>query len=64
MKKEEMVLKEVVREFSKKFNTKEKVIIIMLEKCKELGYNIFESKKVIIEFFTCPKLVHVQRKEK
>ena len=54
----ELVLKEISKEFSEKYNIKEKVIMIMLEKCGDLGYNIFESRNIIIDFFnlskTCP----------
>lgn len=41
----------VVKKLSKKYNKKEKIILEMIGKCKELGYNIRESKVLIEEFF-------------
>lgn len=41
----------VVKKLSKKYNKKEKIILEMIKKCKELGYNIRESKVLIEEFF-------------
>ena len=41
----------VVKKLSKKYNKKEKIILEMIVKCKELGYNIRESKVLIEEFF-------------
>ncbi len=40
----------VVKELSSKYNKKEEIIKIMLEKSIELGYDIIESKRNIIEF--------------
>ena len=49
----DIVLDEVVKELREKYNKKEQVIKIMLEECKKLGYNIKESKEIIIDFFKC-----------
>lgn len=46
----DVVEKEVMKELSKKYNKKEKVIEIMLEKSIEMGYDIIKSKENIIEF--------------
>ena len=42
---------EDIKKLSKKYNKKEKIILEMIVKCKELGYNIRESKVLIEEFF-------------
>lgn len=41
----------VVKKLSKKYNKKEKIIFEMIEKCKELGYNIQDAEVLIEEFF-------------
>lgn len=42
---------EVIKELSKKYNKKKKVIKILLEECNSFGYNIKESIEIVIEFF-------------
>ena len=46
----DVVLDEVVKELSRKYNRKEKVINAMFIKCFELGYSIENSQKHINEF--------------
>lgn len=36
---------EIIKRLSKKYNKKGEMISVMLEKCKELGYNIKSFKK-------------------
>ena len=45
------VIENEVKKLSKKYNKKEKIIFKMIEKCKELDYNIRESEVLIEEFF-------------
>ena len=47
----DIILKAIVKELSKKYNKKEQMIQIMLEKCKNSNYNIKESKEIIEDFF-------------
>lgn len=47
----DVILDEVIKELRNEYNKKEQVIRIMLEKCKRLGYNIKESKEIIVTFF-------------
>lgn len=47
---EDVVLNEVIKELSEKYNKKEKIIKIMLEKSIVLGYDIVKSKENIIKF--------------
>lgn len=51
MKEKDEVLNVIVEELSKKFNKREQVIIILIEECKNLGYNMKESKEKISDFF-------------
>lgn len=46
-----IVENEVIRELSEKYHKKEKLMRIMVEKCKKVGYNIQESKQIIMEFY-------------
>lgn len=50
-----VVEKEVMKELSKKYNKKEKIIKIMLEKSIALGYDIVKSKENIIKFMKSKK---------
>lgn len=53
MKKVEkdVVLEEIIKKLSKKYNKKEEVVEIMVKKCVELGYNIDEAKRLIKQFY-------------
>ena len=46
----DVVVDEIIRELSKEYNKKDKVIQIMLEKSMELGYDIIKSKENIVGF--------------
>lgn len=46
---------EIMKELSKKYNKKEKIIKIMLEKSIALGYDIAKSKENIIKFMNSKK---------
>ena len=46
----DVVVDEVIKELSMKYNKKEKVIEIMLEKSIEMGYDIIKSKENIVGF--------------
>lgn len=46
----DVVVDEIIKELSKKYNKKEKIIEIMLEKSMNLGYDVIESKENIEEF--------------
>ena len=46
-----VVENEEIKELSKKYNKKKKVIKILLEECNSFGYNIKESIEKVIEFF-------------
>ena len=48
---------EEIKELSKKYNKKKKVIKILLEECNSFGYNIKESIEIVIEFFKSVWLV-------
>lgn len=45
------VLNEIVKELGKIHKVKKKVITIMIDKCSELGYNLNQSKEIILEFY-------------
>lgn len=45
------IIRDIVLELSKKYNKKEQMIRIMLEKCCDLGYNVKESKELIEIYF-------------
>lgn len=45
------IIRDIVLELSKKYNKKEQMIRIMLEKCCDLGYNIKKSKELIEIYF-------------
>jgi len=45
------VIENEVKKLSKKYNKKEQMIKIMLEKCCDLGYNLKEGKELIEIFF-------------
>lgn len=47
----DVVENEVIKELSEKYHKKEKLIRIMVEKCKSLGYNIQEAKGMIENFY-------------
>lgn len=47
----DVVLDEVVKGLSEKYNKKEKIVAQMLEKCQKLEYNFEESKKLIYDFY-------------
>lgn len=51
MKETKDIIKDIVLELSKKYNKKEQMIKIMIEKCCDLGYNLKESKELIEIFF-------------
>ncbi len=51
MKVTKDIIRDIVLELSKKYNKKEQMIRIMLEKCCDLGYNIKESKELIEIYF-------------
>ena len=51
MKETKDIIKDIVLELSKKYNKKEQMIKIMLEKCCDLGYNLKEGKELIEIFF-------------
>ena len=51
MKETNDIIKDIVLKLSKKYNKKEKMIRIMLERCDNLGYTFKESKDLIEEFF-------------
>lgn len=51
MKETKDITKDIVLELRKKYNKKEQMIKIMLEKCCDLGYNLKESKELIEIFF-------------
>ena len=56
-----VVEKEVIKKLSKKCNRNEKIIKIMLEECKKVGYNIKESQHCILKFYkidNCPHFDH------
>ena len=54
---ENIVLNNLKKELNLKNGTKEKVVEILFQKCKELNYNIDESKEIIIEFYKDKLLV-------
>lgn len=61
MEVKDVVENEVIKELSKKCSRKGKVIKIMLERCRNVGYNIQESKQSILEFYknnNCPHFDH------
>ena len=45
------IIRDIVLELSKKYNKKEQMIKIILEKCCDLGYNVKESKELIEIYF-------------
>ena len=45
------VIENEVKKLSEKYNKKEQMIKIMLEKCCDLGYNLKEGKELIEIFF-------------
>ncbi len=47
----DVILNEIIKDISKRYDKKREMIEIMVEKCKELDYNIDESKELIIDFF-------------
>lgn len=47
----------VVKELSRKYNKKEKLIEIMLEKAKQLGYNTIKSICLIENFIRTDKIL-------
>lgn len=47
----DVILDEIVKELSKKYNKREQVVKVLLDKCKIFSYNIKESKEIIINFF-------------
>ena len=51
MKEKDEVLNVIVEELSKKINKKEKLILKMIEKCEDFGYNIEEAKEIIEEYY-------------
>lgn len=51
MKVTKDIIRDIVLELSKKYNKKEQMIKIMLEKCCNLGYSLKESKELIEIFF-------------
>ncbi len=51
MKETKDIIKDIVLELSKKYNKKEQMIKIILEKCCDLGYNLKEGKELIEIFF-------------
>ncbi len=46
----DVVVDEIIKELSKEYNKKEKVIQIMLEKSMEMGYDVLKSKENIVGF--------------
>ncbi len=46
-------MEDVVVELSKKYNKKEEVIEIMIEKSVELGYNTIEAIGLINNYYSC-----------
>lgn len=46
----DVVVDEIIKELSKEYSKKEKVIQIMLEKSMELGYDIIKTKENIVGF--------------
>ncbi len=51
MKEKEEFLNVLAKKLSKKYNKRKQVIIILLEECKNLGYNIMESEEKIKDFY-------------
>lgn len=47
----DLALNETIKELSQRYNKKGEMVEIMIAKCKELNYNINESKKLIMQFF-------------
>lgn len=46
----DVVENEVIKELSKKCNRSERIIKIMIEECKNIGFSIEKSRQVILEF--------------
>lgn len=44
-------VKNVIKQLSRKYNKKEIIIFVMIEKCFKLNYDLDESKNIVIEFF-------------
>lgn len=62
-----VVENEVIKELSENCNRNEKIIKIMLEECKKVGYNIEESNHIIFEFYknnNCPHFDHENKNMK
>lgn len=47
----DVVIEEIVKELEKMYRIKKKIITIMIDKCLELGYNLNESKEIILKFY-------------